>query len=103
MRITHEVVDHVARLSRLDLTDEERRLFLDQLNTILSYFAKLDTLDTEGVAPTAQALAGENVFRADIVTPSLPVEEALSMAPESRDGHFVVPAVFEPDDPERTR
>jgi aspartyl-tRNA(Asn)/glutamyl-tRNA(Gln) amidotransferase subunit C len=95
MRITPEVVDRVARLSRLELTDAERSLFLEQLNTILAHFARLDALDVSDLEPTEHAVALENVYRADEPGPSLPAEEALSMAPETRDGYFVVPAVFE--------
>lgn len=95
MRITPEVVDRVARLSRLELTAQEREAFSIQLNSILEYFARLDRLDTQGVEPTSHAIPMTNVFREDRVEPSLPVEEVVAMAPESCEGYVVVPRVLE--------
>lgn len=97
MRITREIVDHVARLSRLELTEEERERYLEQLNTILEYFARLGQLPTEGVEATSHAIPVTNVFRDDTVQPSLPVEEVLAMAPQAQDGFIVVPRVLEPE------
>jgi aspartyl-tRNA(Asn)/glutamyl-tRNA(Gln) amidotransferase subunit C len=97
VRITRETVDHVARLSRLELTEEERERYLQQLNTILEYFARLEQLPTEGVETTSHAIPVTNVFRDDTVQPSLPVEEVLAMAPQARDGFIVVPRVLEPE------
>ncbi len=97
MRITRELVAHVARLSRLALTEEELEQYRQQLSTILEYFARLEALPTEGVKTTSHAIPVTNVFREDVVTPSLPVEEVLTMAPQARDGYFVVPRVLEPE------
>ncbi len=95
MRITPEVVDRVARLSRLELTDQERTTFASQLSSILEYFARLDRLPTDGVEPTSHAIRVANVFRPDEVTPSLPVEEVVAMAPQGQQGWVVVPRVLE--------
>ncbi|GBD30409.1 Aspartyl/glutamyl-tRNA(Asn/Gln) amidotransferase subunit C [bacterium HR32] len=95
MRITPEVVERVARLSRLELTEQEREAFSAQLDSILQYFARLDRLPTEGVEPTSHAIPVTNVFREDTVTPSLPREEVAAMAPESYEGYVVVPRVLE--------
>jgi aspartyl-tRNA(Asn)/glutamyl-tRNA(Gln) amidotransferase subunit C len=98
MRITPEVVERVARLSRLELTEEERATFAAQLSSILEYFARLDRLPTEGVEPTSHALRVTNVFRPDEVTPSLPVEEVVAMAPQAHEGFVVVPRVLEAEE-----
>ncbi len=97
MQITRELVAHVARLSRLALTEEELEQYRQQLSTILEYFARLEALPTEGVETTSHAIPVTNVFREDAVSPSLPVEEVLAMAPQVRDGYFVVPRVLEPE------
>ena len=88
-------VEHVALLSRLRLTDEEKHRLTDDLNHILDQFAILQQLDTTDVPPTAHAMALENVFRDDTPRPSLTREAALREAPEARDEFFVVPRVVE--------
>jgi aspartyl-tRNA(Asn)/glutamyl-tRNA(Gln) amidotransferase subunit C len=98
MRITPEVVERVARLSRLELTAEEIATFAAQLSSILEYFARLDRLPTEGVEPTSHALRITNVFRDDQVTPSLPVEDVVAMAPQAHGGFVVVPRVLEAEE-----
>ncbi len=93
--IDDRVVAHVARLSRLELTDEERTMFRAQLGSILEHFRQLDALDLSGVAPTAHALGAANVLREDVPEPCLSREEALANAPAAEDGYFVVPPVIE--------
>jgi aspartyl-tRNA(Asn)/glutamyl-tRNA(Gln) amidotransferase subunit C len=88
-------VDHVALLSRLRLTDEEKARFAEDLNVILEQFEILQRLDTEGVPPTAHAMVLQNVFREDVARPSIPRQELLQDAPEARDEFFVVPRVVE--------
>ncbi|MDR5684222.1 MAG: Asp-tRNA(Asn)/Glu-tRNA(Gln) amidotransferase subunit GatC [Armatimonadota bacterium] len=98
MRITPDTVAYVARLSRLELTETERERFGEQLNAILAHFAALDRLSTEGVEATSHAVRVTNVFRDDRVDPSLPMDEVIAMAPQSREGFVVVPRVIEPDE-----
>jgi aspartyl-tRNA(Asn)/glutamyl-tRNA(Gln) amidotransferase subunit C len=93
--ITPEVVRHVAVLSRLELNNDEMGCFVSDLNRILHYVEKLDSLDTSGVQPTAHAFHQENVFREDEVRPSLTNAEALSNAPDSEDACFKVPQVIQ--------
>ncbi len=95
MRIDKEEVEHVARLARLDITESEKEAFSEQLSSILTYMEQLKGLDTEGVEPTATVLEQTNVFRADELRPSLPVEDALANAPESSGGFFTVPKIIE--------
>jgi aspartyl-tRNA(Asn)/glutamyl-tRNA(Gln) amidotransferase subunit C len=94
VKITKAEVAYVARLARLEFTEEQMELFTVQLNAILDYVGKLAELDTTGVEPTSHAMEVTNAFRDDTVGESLPVEEALSNAPEREDGFFVVPRVI---------
>ena len=94
-RLSLDEVEHVALLARLRLTPEEKTGFTEDLNVILEHFEILQRLDTKGVPPMAHAMAQENVFREDVVRPSLPREELLREAPEARDEFFVVPRVVE--------
>jgi aspartyl-tRNA(Asn)/glutamyl-tRNA(Gln) amidotransferase subunit C len=91
MAITREEVLHVARLARLELTDEEVERFTEQLSAILEAVAKVSELDLSDVEPTAHPLDVVNVWAADEPRPSLPVEEALANAPERDAGFFKVP------------
>lgn len=95
MSIQVKDVEHVAKLARLNLTDEEREMFTEQLNAILQYAEKLNELDTEGVEPTTHVLHISNVMREDVVHESLPQEKVFRNAPEEEDGQFKVPAVLE--------
>lgn len=95
MSLTSREVEWVAHLARLQLTEAEREAMTRQLSAILAYFDQLKEVETEGVEPMAHALTVENIFRADEPSPSLPVADALTNAPE-RDGDFYrVPAVLE--------
>ena len=93
--IDRATVEHVATLSRLALSDEELRLFEDQLSRIIDYFDKLNELDTTGVEPLSHPLGLRNVFRADTVTPSAPRDDALSNAPARTEEAYKVPVVVD--------
>ena len=95
MEITLKEVEQVAKLARLDLSEDEKAIFARQLSAILSYMDQLKTLDTGGVEPTATVLPTDNVFRDDQVRPSLPQEAALTNAPDQADGFFRVPRILE--------
>lgn len=94
MTVTVEDVDHVAALAHLEFSEEDRERLVDQLNAILAYMAKLNTLDTTGVDPTSHVLHLKNVFRSDEAGATLTQEEALRNAPASDRGHFTVPKVI---------
>jgi aspartyl-tRNA(Asn)/glutamyl-tRNA(Gln) amidotransferase subunit C len=87
MAITRADVEHVARLARLALTDEELERFGAQLSAILEAVGKVAELDLSDVPPTSHPLDLANVFGEDDPRPSLPVDAALANAPE-RDGDF---------------
>lgn len=93
--ITRKEVEHVARLARLELSEEEKALFEEQLGRILEHAARVTSLDTEGVPPTSHAIPLANVFRPDEPEPGLTQEEALAPAPEAEAGHFRVPRILE--------
>lgn len=95
MKITVADVEHVARLARLELSEEEKQLFAGQMDNILGYVEKLKELDTNNVNPTSHAVPMENAFRADLTTSSIGVEKALANAPESAGNFYRVPKVIE--------
>ena len=88
-------IKKVARLSRLDLSEEEKVTFGNQLEQILTYMEQLNRLDTSGVEPTSHAIPIQNVFREDGVKSSFMQEEVLAIAPDEEDGHFKVPRIIE--------
>ncbi|HEY3207349.1 MAG TPA: Asp-tRNA(Asn)/Glu-tRNA(Gln) amidotransferase subunit GatC [Gaiellaceae bacterium] len=92
MAITRDEVLHVARLARLDLTDEEIARMQEQLSAILDAVGKVAELDLADVEPTAHPLELANVWAEDEPRPCLPVEEALANAPDRAGNFFRVPA-----------
>jgi len=95
MSITIQEVEHIANLSRLALSDEEKANMTDTLGKILNFATELQELNVENVQPTTHSLPLKNVLRADEARTWLTQEEALSHAPEQEDGQFCVPAVME--------
>jgi aspartyl-tRNA(Asn)/glutamyl-tRNA(Gln) amidotransferase subunit C len=95
MAIDRATVEHVARLARLALSDEERDRFAEQLARILEYCRLLDAQPIAGVPPTSHVMPITNVLRDDAVTPSLDRDEVLAQAPAHTQGFFQVPRVFE--------
>jgi aspartyl-tRNA(Asn)/glutamyl-tRNA(Gln) amidotransferase subunit C len=94
MSLTTADVEHVARLARLGLNDEETERMREQLSSILGHIEVLQQLDTERIPPTAQVNSLTNVLRDDVVRPSLQQGEALANAPLSRAGFIEVRAVL---------
>jgi aspartyl-tRNA(Asn)/glutamyl-tRNA(Gln) amidotransferase subunit C len=88
-------IEHVARLARLDLTDEERARLRDQLGAILEHAAKVGEVAAADVPPTASPIPRSNVFRDDTPEPSLPVGESLRNAPDRDGDRFKVPRIAE--------
>ena len=88
-------IDHVARLARLALTDDEKARLREQLGVILEHAAKVGEVATADVEPAASAIPRSNVFRDDVPEPSLPPEEALRNAPDRVDDRFRVPRIVE--------
>ena len=88
-------IEHVARLARLALTDEEKERLHAQLGLILEHAVKVGEVAAEDVPPTAYAIPRSNVFRSDEPEPSLSHDAALAGAPEVEDGRFKVPRIVE--------
>lgn len=95
MALTPQDVARLAELARIDLTDEELELFAPQLDVILDAVASVGDLAQADIQPTSHALGLVNVFRADEVRPSLTQEQALSGAPASEEGRFLVPRILD--------
>ena len=88
-------IEHVAKLARLDLTEDERERLRAQLGMILEHAAKVGEVAAEDVPPTASPIPHENVFREDDPEPSLPVDDALRHAPDRDGDRFRVPRITE--------
>ncbi|OPY67737.1 MAG: Aspartyl/glutamyl-tRNA(Asn/Gln) amidotransferase subunit C [Syntrophorhabdaceae bacterium PtaU1.Bin034] len=95
MKINKEVVEYVAHLARLELEADETELYTQQLDRILAYMDKLNSLDTTGIEPTSHAIPLINVFRQDEVNHNFQVEESVGNAPERKDAFFKVPPIIE--------
>jgi aspartyl-tRNA(Asn)/glutamyl-tRNA(Gln) amidotransferase subunit C len=87
MKISKQEVEHVARLARLELSEQDKEKLTDQLSNILTYVEKLNELDTKGVELTSHVLDISNVMRDDAAEESLAQERALANAPEKAAGH----------------
>ena len=87
-------VEHLARLARLAVTDEELDVFAGQLDVVLDAVARVGEAAAADVPPTSHVVPLTNVFRPDVVTPSLPRDVVLAQAPAAEDGRFRVPQIL---------
>jgi len=95
VELTRQEVQHIALLARINLNEQELQQMQIQLSNILSYFQALQKLDTTGVPPMTHSVPLHNVFRDDIVRPSLKTEDVLANAPQRDENSFKVKAVLE--------
>jgi aspartyl-tRNA(Asn)/glutamyl-tRNA(Gln) amidotransferase subunit C len=95
MSLSKQEVEHIAKLARLELSDEQKELYREQLSAILDYIAKLRELDTEDVPPTAGGGLPQMPLRVDEAHPGLATDALLSNAPKSEEEQFKIPPVFE--------
>ena len=93
--IDRKDVEHVARLTRLALTEPELERMREQLNSILAHLDTLRAVDTTGVEPTSHAVDVVNVMREDEVEPCLPQDAVLANAPDRSGELFRVPRIIE--------
>lgn len=93
--LTRDDIEHVARLARLALGDDEIEHLTGDLSAVLDHAADVAALDLDGVPPTAHPLPLRNVLRADVVRPSLDRDEVLAAAPAAEDGRFRVPRIMD--------
>jgi len=89
--ISRDEVLHVARLARLELTDDEVTKFQEQLSAIIDAISKVSELDLSDVPPTAHPLEIANTWAEDEPRPSLPLDEVFANAPDREDDYFKVP------------
>lgn len=90
-----EEVRHVARLARLELSDDQLQRYRDQLSAVLEHVARLAELDVDNVAPMAHPGDLVNRLADDVAAPSLPVEVVLEIAPAAEGAYLAVPKVLE--------
>jgi aspartyl-tRNA(Asn)/glutamyl-tRNA(Gln) amidotransferase subunit C len=91
--LSRDQVLHVARLARLELTEEELERFAGELSKVLDHIEKIGELgDLADIPPTSHVVNVENALRADEPRPSMPVETALESAPDAALGGFRVPS-----------
>lgn len=91
MTVSRDEVARIAKLAKLEFTDEEQEKFTHQLNDVLKYVEKLDELDTSDVEPLTQVGEPGSVTREDTIRPSLPIEDVLANAPAVEGRFFSVP------------
>jgi aspartyl-tRNA(Asn)/glutamyl-tRNA(Gln) amidotransferase subunit C len=95
MSLSLKEVEHIARLARLNLTDEQKALYRGQLEAILNHFAQLQELDTSDVPPATSIAPAGMPLREDHPRESLKLEDLLKNASQENDGQFKIPPVFE--------
>ena len=93
--ITEDEVRQVAKLARLNCSEQEISMFAGQLSAILEHVASLNELNTDDVEPLAHCQPIHNVFREDVIKPGLDRDVVLENAPLSKDGQFTVPKIIE--------
>lgn len=94
MALSPDEIAHLANLAAIELTEEEKEIFAPQLDVIFSAVAKVAEADIDGVEPMSHGLPLENVFREDVVRPSLPPEDLLANAPAQEMDRFRVPRIL---------
>lgn len=92
--ITEDTVRHVAKLARLELTDDQVHHFTDQLGAVLGYIDQLKEVDVDGIEPLAHPLDLINVLREDVAVPGADRDAMLANAPDRQDAFFKVPKVL---------
>ncbi|HEX9066274.1 MAG TPA: Asp-tRNA(Asn)/Glu-tRNA(Gln) amidotransferase subunit GatC [Streptosporangiaceae bacterium] len=97
MSITRDEVAHLARLSRLALSDDELDRFAGQLDVIIGAVARVQEVAAAGIPPTTHAAELANVFRPDVVQPCLGADVVLAQAPAAEQGRFRVPRILTED------
>ena len=93
--ITRAETEHLARLARLDLTEDELDHYAEQLDVILQSVARVNEVAAQDIPPTSHPIAMENVFRADVATKSLPIADVADAAPAWQDERFRVPRILD--------
>ncbi len=95
MKVDKNQVEYAAMLARIELSEEEKELYSEQLSTILAFFDRLKEVDTENVQPTSHVVDLVNAYRADEVRPGPGVDAVLANAPERAQRFFRVPKILD--------
>lgn len=95
MQLTIQEVEHIAELAKLDLSDQEKEQYREQLSSILEYATMLQNINTADIPPTASVLPERSVLREDKISNPLSPEKVLENAPQKLDQQFKVPIVME--------
>lgn len=93
-QITREEVEHLARLARLELTDEETTHYADQLSAIVDAVARVSQVAADDIPPTSHPIPVTNVFREDVARPGLDRDDVAAGAPAWQDDRFRVPRIL---------
>ena len=93
-KISMADLDHIAKLARINLTESEKTTFLPQLESVLEYLDVLNQVNTDNVEPTFRVNDQKNILRDDLIKDSFDQKTALSSAPKTQDGYFVVPGTI---------
>ncbi|MEI7640195.1 MAG: Asp-tRNA(Asn)/Glu-tRNA(Gln) amidotransferase subunit GatC [bacterium] len=94
MAITKKDVEYIAHLSRLEITEEEKVMYTEQLSNILEHVNKLQAVNTDKVEPMIYAIEMKNVMREDVVKPSLDKQKVFAAAPSIENNGFKVPKII---------
>lgn len=95
MKLTRAEVEHIAELARLRLSDQEKVRYAEQLSDILDYAARLQSIDTSGISPTARVSSTGSGLREDKIHTGLSQKQLLENAPDTEKGQFRVPPILE--------
>ena len=93
VQVDEKLVQEIASLARLDLTNEETKMFVSQFKDILEYVSILNEVDTENVPPAYLSSANQSVTREDETEESVPTKDFLSNVPQSKDDYVLIPRV----------
>lgn len=95
-KISQDEVKHIAKLSKLEISEKELGKFQKELSEVIEYISKLSEVDTSNLEPTSQTTGLEDVYRVDEIKPnSLSIDQALSGSDNTHNGYFVVDAVLD--------
>ncbi|MBI2644070.1 MAG: Asp-tRNA(Asn)/Glu-tRNA(Gln) amidotransferase subunit GatC [Candidatus Wildermuthbacteria bacterium] len=94
--ISKEEVQHIAKLARIELSEEEIQKFQEELSSILDYFATLNAIDVSGIEPMTHSIVTKQTTRQDLVckTDAATIQKLIDSAPETKDGFIRVKAIF---------
>jgi len=91
--VNEKLVKEIASLARLDLTNEETKMFVSQFKDILDYVSILNEVNTENVPPAYLSSANKSITREDEIQESVPTQEFISNVPQSKEDYIVIPRV----------